>query len=94
MEDQAENKFKIHVLTDRCTGCLLCELACSELFTGIFNPADSRIKVEFSGVNVSICFTDECKECGVCADYCFYGALQKTPCEPELDEKGHKEAAR
>lgn len=29
----------------KCTGCLQCELACSFIHEGVFNPARSRIKV-------------------------------------------------
>ena len=33
------------IYPDKCTGCLLCELACSYEGEGVFNPAKSRIKV-------------------------------------------------
>lgn len=35
----------IDVLPELCTGCKLCELACSAVKTGEFNPRNSRIKV-------------------------------------------------
>jgi NAD-dependent dihydropyrimidine dehydrogenase PreA subunit len=71
-------KFEIQIATERCTGCRLCQLACSELYTRAFNPSAARIQVDVSGADCSIRFTEECNECGVCVDYCFYGALQKT----------------
>ena len=71
-------KFEIRVATERCTGCLLCQLACSELYTRAFNPSAARIRVDVSGVDCSIRFTEKCNDCGVCVDYCFYGALEKT----------------
>jgi anaerobic carbon-monoxide dehydrogenase iron sulfur subunit len=35
----------LHITPDRCTGCLRCELACSEMQTGTFQPAKSVIRV-------------------------------------------------
>ncbi|MCE5283617.1 MAG: hypothetical protein LLG93_16120 [Deltaproteobacteria bacterium] len=35
----------IDVNMERCTGCKLCELACSAVKTGEFNPRNARIKV-------------------------------------------------
>lgn len=35
----------IEVLMEKCTGCRLCELACSAVKTGEFNPRNSRIKI-------------------------------------------------
>ncbi len=76
-------KFTIETDIDRCTGCLRCQLACSELYIQAFNPSEARIRVDMSGLNCSIRFTDECEECGVCADNCFYDALQKAEKEAE-----------
>jgi anaerobic carbon-monoxide dehydrogenase iron sulfur subunit len=35
----------IEVVMEKCTGCRLCELACSAVKTGEFNPRNSRIKI-------------------------------------------------
>ena len=35
----------LHIIAERCTGCLQCELACSFEADGVFNPSRSRIKV-------------------------------------------------
>ena len=35
----------LQIEPERCTGCLLCEIACSYEGEGLFNPAKSRIKV-------------------------------------------------
>lgn len=35
----------LQITPDRCTGCLRCELACSEMQTGSFQPAKSVIRV-------------------------------------------------
>ena len=75
------SKFIIQIYTDNCTGCLRCQLACSETYTGTFNPIEAKIRVEVSGVACSIRFTEDCKGCGICADNCLYDALQKRPAE-------------
>jgi carbon-monoxide dehydrogenase iron sulfur subunit len=71
-------KFKIEVAPGKCTGCLRCELACSELFTGAFNPSAARIRVVMRGSDCDISFTDECTQCCVCVTHCFYDALIAT----------------
>lgn len=70
-------KYDIQVFTDRCSGCLRCQLACSDLFSKVFNPSLSRIRVTFSGADCSIYLTEECDGCGVCVDHCFFDAVQK-----------------
>jgi Pyruvate/2-oxoacid:ferredoxin oxidoreductase delta subunit len=70
-------KYTIQIYADNCTGCRRCQLACSETTTRHFNPVKANIRVEVSGVDYSIYFTEECNECGICADNCFYDALQK-----------------
>jgi Fe-S-cluster-containing hydrogenase component 2 len=71
-------KYKINVVPENCAGCLRCELACSDAHTRAFNPSASRISVVMSDENCRIDFTEDCVECGICADQCFYGALSKT----------------
>jgi Fe-S-cluster-containing dehydrogenase component len=70
---------KYQVLTDdtKCTGCLRCQLACSYAYTRSFNPSAARVNVDFLGVACKVRFTDDCVACGLCADNCLYGALQK-----------------
>jgi ferredoxin len=74
-------KYTIQIYTHNCTGCLRCQLACSESYTKAFNPFRANIQVEVSGKGCSIRFTEACNECGICADNCFYDALQKRPAE-------------
>jgi len=71
-------KYKIEIAEENCTGCLRCQLGCSYLYTKSFNPSAARIQVTVSGVDCAISFADDCTECGICADQCFYGALRKT----------------
>ncbi len=75
-------RFLIEVRPELCTGCLRCELACSEVYTGAFNPSAARIKVQVSDNECSISFTEDCTYCGICVDHCFYDALKK-----RLEEK-------
>jgi len=82
-EGQHMGNYDIQVFTERCTGCLRCQLACSDLYTKAFNPSAARIRVIMSGADCSILFTEECTECGVCVDHCFHGALQKTKREAD-----------
>lgn len=76
-------RFEILTFPERCTGCFRCELACSELYTGAFNPAKAYIQVILNEVDCTVRFTEQCNECGVCADHCLYDALKKVPREKE-----------
>ena len=67
----------INSVTENCTGCLRCALACSELYTGSVNPVKAYIRVERAPDVYTIRFEPDCNECGICVDSCFYGALEK-----------------
>ena len=71
-------KFKIDVTEENCTGCLRCQLACSNQYTGAFNPEAARLIVDLSNTFPAISFTDECISCGICVDNCLFETLQKT----------------
>jgi len=66
----------IEVHPQKCASCLSCQLICSFSFTKAFNPLKAWINIDWmrEGVN-KITFSDDCKACGLCADYCAYGAL-------------------
>ncbi len=70
-------KFQITTNPENCTGCLRCQLACSEHNTKRFNPSAARIQVIISDAECTITFAEDCTGCGVCADNCLYDALQK-----------------
>jgi Fe-S-cluster-containing hydrogenase component 2 len=76
-------KYVIHAVTERCAGCLRCELACSEAYAKNFNPSAAWIRVTVTDEDCSIGFTEDCNLCGLCADRCLYGALSKTRAEAE-----------
>lgn len=69
---------KIQTIPEICSGCRICLLACSSAWSHSYNPAQSRILIDDVDATkpVSITFTDECNDCGICVRYCFYGALK------------------
>ncbi len=71
-------KYEIHISTERCTGCLRCELACSDLYWKSFNPSLARIQVLIADGDCSIVLREDCNGCGLCADHCFYDAVRKS----------------
>ncbi len=76
-------KYLIDVATERCSGCLQCDLACSDAYTNSFNPSIARIQVTMNERDRRIRFTDKCVSCGICVDQCLFGALSKTRQEEE-----------
>jgi len=82
----------LSVDTDRCTGCRLCELACSMNKENTFNPKKACIRVHFVGfpeVPVPV-YTRHCDACGgkpVCLRYCPVGCISFSPDTPKLDYK-------
>ena len=69
---------RLQVIPEACSGCLMCQLACSFAWTRKYNPVRSRILIEEVSATAPfrIAFTSECNDCGICARYCYYGALQ------------------
>ena len=67
------------VRTENCTGCRMCELACSSSKEKEFNPDISRIRIVSSGLEgwsrPSVCL--QCEE-PVCMNSCQYEAIYKT----------------
>jgi len=76
-------KYQLATFPEKCAGCLRCQLACSEVYTRAFNPSAARIRVEVSEADGTIAFSEDCNQCGICVDHCFYQALEKKTLEAE-----------
>jgi len=50
--------------TAKCTGCKICELACSAKHQGVFNPAKSHLKIK--NVNTENATEKQLKSCNLC----------------------------
>jgi ferredoxin len=69
---------KIKVYPEKCSGCLSCQLACSLAYDKILCPLKARIIINWIGdVERTISFTDLCNNCGICVQYCNFGALKE-----------------
>lgn len=63
---------------DKCTGCRICELACSWVHEGVFNPLKSRISVislRRDGIDIPMV----CQQCEtpLCQDVCPTAAISR-----------------
>ena len=71
-----EVKMPIKLDHAKCTGCRLCELACSASHDGAFNPRKARLKIHHDyhdeGIKIK---SDRCIFCKKCEDACPVGAI-------------------
>ena len=72
-------KYKIIYSQAACTSCYRCALTCSNAYEKGFQPSRARIRVSARHRVFSVTFTDNCNQCGLCADACLFGALSKIP---------------
>jgi len=72
-------KYRLITSPERCAGCLMCKLACSEYYTGRADLARARLDITGSGADRRIEFLTSCTNCGICADCCGYSAIRKVP---------------
>ncbi|MDP2727218.1 MAG: hypothetical protein Q8P59_06710 [Dehalococcoidia bacterium] len=72
--------YNIRIEPEKCASCLVCQMRCSLLYFGEFNPSKAFITIEWprDGIINEILFTGDCTYCGVCARNCAYGALTIT----------------
>lgn len=70
--------MKLKVSEKRCTGCQLCQLACSSVKEGIYSLKQSRIRVLSRSKNrePKIVVCRQCKRCK-CIEACQYNAFKK-----------------
>lgn len=59
-----------------CTGCKMCQLACSAVHEGVYNPEKARLKIthDYSDSGLKIT-SSHCIHCGKCATVCPEGAI-------------------
>jgi NAD-dependent dihydropyrimidine dehydrogenase PreA subunit len=70
-------EFKI--AEEYCAGCQRCQLTCSFVNEGVFNPALANIKVLITtdkGISYQVYRTEDCLECGNCVEACVFGCLK------------------
>jgi len=66
------------VEADKCFGCKVCELVCSMVKTGEYNPRNSRIRVLQNrelDINLPVIRAD-CDQGGKCVEWCFPQAIR------------------
>jgi len=70
-------RHEIETEPQKCTGCLRCKLICSFQHKKEFNLDQAYILIVENDQGIGkITFTDDCDMCGLCVQYCVYGALK------------------
>lgn len=69
----------IRIEADKCAGCRTCQVRCSVINRGEFNPFKSYITItrDHAIRTTALQFSDECQNCGLCIAVCNYGALTR-----------------
>ncbi len=78
------------VVPELCSGCRICELACSLEHFGVNNPKKSAVRVLVTYPQPVMRLPIICSQCKVpvCADACPTGALKRTNGVVQLDSDG------
>ncbi len=75
MEERKLAVRKIQLHPEKCTGCMICLMACSLKYEGVVNPLKARSKIVKNGEVVSkILLSPDCTFCGLCCSVCPYDA--------------------
>lgn len=71
----------------KCTGCKLCQLACSAVHDCVFNPEKARLKLthEYNSEGIRI-RSSSCIHCGKCAKVCPCDAISDNGRWMEVNE--------
>ena len=75
---EASKEMTVIFSADKCTGCRICELTCSNYNQGEYNPKKSFIRImanDEAGVYIPI-LDIQCTFCEKCADACPEEALE------------------
>lgn len=68
----------METVSDNCVGCNMCQMACSWIKHGGFNPSIAYIDIQRrknDELHFDALFTDQCDSCGFCAYFCEYDAI-------------------
>ncbi|MFN8626121.1 MAG: 4Fe-4S dicluster domain-containing protein [Candidatus Binatia bacterium] len=73
-----DTDFQVHA--ELCVGCQYCELACSFVKFEVYDRSRSYIVVSRHHESkvpetYKVVFTADCDSCGVCLEYCYFGAI-------------------
>jgi Fe-S-cluster-containing hydrogenase component 2 len=81
---------KLAVVPELCSGCRMCELACSIEHFGVNNPKKSAVRVLVAYPHPVMRLPIVCSQCKVpvCADACPVGALSRRNGSVHLDSGG------
>lgn len=73
-----KNQYFIKINFDRCTGCSICQLACSMHHLGGYNPHRALLKIKHVRENLYH-FPTVCNQCenAYCANVCTVGAIRR-----------------
>ena len=69
---------RIAVNPRHCAGCRTCQLRCSLRQEGVFIPEKALVtilRLVEKAHEFDISFSGKCDQCGICVEYCPYGAL-------------------
>lgn len=69
--------MKLNFVADKCIGCKLCQLACSAVHEGVFNPTKARLVVtsDYPPEGGLLIKAQYCDTCFICGTACPVGAI-------------------
>ena len=66
------------IATEKCVGCLECQMRCSVVHHRVFNPQLANIRVtpaRNGSSHYTVAYLDSCLKCGSCVRACSFGTL-------------------